>query len=182
YVTCIFFSSRRRHTRFSRDWSSDVCSSDLKSADMSLAGSVSEREVNIAAYVASICARFLISASWARAACACQSGVLPTTRPALVAILCIRSSTLSSGLISMKVSGTLNQSGMLSPSVFNDVAIAMACLPVRYSGQQGCAPSPGVVNRPGFAAGYFVDGGCLNDACRGTFVHLCGGVGGLGRH
>src|SRR5690606_21510935 len=27
---CIFFfSSRRRHTRFSRDWSSDVCSSDL---------------------------------------------------------------------------------------------------------------------------------------------------------
>src|SRR5690606_40702714 len=30
-----FFSSRRRHTRFSRDWSSDVCSSDL--AAMSLA-------------------------------------------------------------------------------------------------------------------------------------------------
>src|SRR5690606_40039081 len=26
-----FFSSRRRHTRFSRDWSSDVCSSDLTS-------------------------------------------------------------------------------------------------------------------------------------------------------
>src|SRR5690606_39864705 len=24
-----FFSCRRRHTRFSRDWSSDVCSSDL---------------------------------------------------------------------------------------------------------------------------------------------------------
>src|SRR5690606_40103828 len=24
-----FFSSRRRHTSFSRDWSSDVCSSDL---------------------------------------------------------------------------------------------------------------------------------------------------------
>src|SRR5690606_40500988 len=24
-----FFSSSRRHTRFSRDWSSDVCSSDL---------------------------------------------------------------------------------------------------------------------------------------------------------
>src|SRR5690606_30898381 len=31
-ICCIsfFFSSRRRHTRFSRDWSSDVCSSDLK--------------------------------------------------------------------------------------------------------------------------------------------------------
>src|SRR5690606_30437250 len=27
-----FFSSRRRHTRFSRDWSSDVCSSDLLKA------------------------------------------------------------------------------------------------------------------------------------------------------
>src|SRR5690606_41162243 len=27
-----FFSSRRRHTRFSRDWSSDVCSSDLQVA------------------------------------------------------------------------------------------------------------------------------------------------------
>src|SRR5690606_40944111 len=26
-----FLSSRRRHTRFSRDWSSDVCSSDLGS-------------------------------------------------------------------------------------------------------------------------------------------------------
>src|SRR5690606_39742523 len=25
----IFVSSRRRHTRYSRDWSSDVCSSDL---------------------------------------------------------------------------------------------------------------------------------------------------------
>src|SRR5690606_40334702 len=25
-----FFSSGRRHTRFSRDWSSDVCSSDLQ--------------------------------------------------------------------------------------------------------------------------------------------------------
>src|SRR5256884_6443044 len=34
YVVCdidffFFFSSRRRHTRCSRDWSSDVCSSDL---------------------------------------------------------------------------------------------------------------------------------------------------------
>src|SRR5215510_7882712 len=27
-----FFSSRRRHTRWPRDWSSDVCSSDLVSA------------------------------------------------------------------------------------------------------------------------------------------------------
>src|SRR5258707_10099798 len=27
-----FFSSRRRHTRYWRDWSSDVCSSDLEDA------------------------------------------------------------------------------------------------------------------------------------------------------
>src|SRR5690606_39995789 len=32
-----FFSSGRRHTRFSRDWSSDVCSSDLGPAQL-LAG------------------------------------------------------------------------------------------------------------------------------------------------
>src|SRR5690606_40421878 len=29
HLTFFFFSSRRRHTIFSRDWSSDVCSSDL---------------------------------------------------------------------------------------------------------------------------------------------------------
>src|SRR4249920_3449435 len=29
-IDCFFFSSRRRHTRCGRDWSSDVCSSDLK--------------------------------------------------------------------------------------------------------------------------------------------------------
>src|SRR5437660_8122679 len=28
-----FFSSRRRHTRWPRDWSSDVCSSDLEACD-----------------------------------------------------------------------------------------------------------------------------------------------------
>src|SRR5699024_12218130 len=34
YTSCLvfvfFFSSRRRHTRSKRDWSSDVCSSDLR--------------------------------------------------------------------------------------------------------------------------------------------------------
>src|SRR3989449_383009 len=32
FVVFFFFSSRRRHTRCSRDWSSDVCSSDLVTA------------------------------------------------------------------------------------------------------------------------------------------------------
>src|SRR5260370_41157334 len=31
YFRLFFFSSRRRHTRFKCDWSSDVCSSDLAS-------------------------------------------------------------------------------------------------------------------------------------------------------
>src|SRR5690349_8799719 len=45
YTDCVlaarafFFSSRRRHTRSLRDWSSDVCSSDLLQADGSLTGS-----------------------------------------------------------------------------------------------------------------------------------------------
>src|SRR4030042_3938169 len=34
-VVCCFFSSRRRHTRCSRDWSSDVCSSDLNAGALS---------------------------------------------------------------------------------------------------------------------------------------------------
>src|SRR5690606_40016815 len=35
-----YFSSRRRHTRFSRDWSSDVCSSDLCVDQLRRAGAV----------------------------------------------------------------------------------------------------------------------------------------------
>src|SRR5438270_7411950 len=30
FIIFFFFSSRRRHTRFDCDWSSDVCSSDLR--------------------------------------------------------------------------------------------------------------------------------------------------------
>src|SRR3712207_2628901 len=41
---CYFFSSRRRHTRYWRDWSSDVCSSDLvddaRRAQLVVAGDV----------------------------------------------------------------------------------------------------------------------------------------------
>src|SRR5436305_7819885 len=41
-VVFFFFSSRRRHTRCGRDWSSDVCSSDL-----ALMGSKTSAEVGI---------------------------------------------------------------------------------------------------------------------------------------
>src|SRR2546422_6848072 len=51
-----FFSSRRRHTRCSRDWSSDVCSSDLVTRPLTLAGP---------GLVASRSAR-VSGASWAR--------------------------------------------------------------------------------------------------------------------
>src|SRR3712207_7388633 len=37
-MRCSFFSSRRRHTRYWRDWSSDVCSSDLHRGSGPLAG------------------------------------------------------------------------------------------------------------------------------------------------
>src|SRR5256886_10101401 len=36
YLVLFFFSSRRRHTRFDCDWSSDVCSSDLVILPLSL--------------------------------------------------------------------------------------------------------------------------------------------------
>src|SRR5438270_13958376 len=41
YFFFFFFSSRRRHTRFDCDWSSDVCSSDLRSGGASGAMSCS---------------------------------------------------------------------------------------------------------------------------------------------
>src|SRR3712207_7568676 len=50
---CIFFfSSRRRHTRYWRDWSSDVCSSDLhvESAGVSDSPQVGD-EVTVRAFV-----------------------------------------------------------------------------------------------------------------------------------
>src|SRR5690606_40696959 len=36
WFSLLLFSSRRRHTRFSRDWSSDVCSSDLDGISVAL--------------------------------------------------------------------------------------------------------------------------------------------------
>src|SRR3712207_5592027 len=46
YFSFFFFSSRRRHTRYWRDWSSDVCSSDLFSMAVMLDGeALSEAEV-----------------------------------------------------------------------------------------------------------------------------------------
>src|SRR5690554_7172894 len=43
---CFFFSSRRRHTRCGRDWSSDVCSSDLELGPDSLLATLQQVESN----------------------------------------------------------------------------------------------------------------------------------------
>src|SRR6266550_1607212 len=43
FVFFFFFSSRRRHTRCSRDWSSDVCSSDLVEAVEDVLSGLAER-------------------------------------------------------------------------------------------------------------------------------------------
>src|SRR5688572_31889272 len=47
-VVFFFFSSRRRHTRFDCDWSSDVCSSDLEDLE---GGDVHVQRVRLAAAV-----------------------------------------------------------------------------------------------------------------------------------
>src|SRR5690606_39812902 len=46
YLGVFFFSSRRRHTRFSRDWSSDVCSSDLEAERERLEAERASEEAN----------------------------------------------------------------------------------------------------------------------------------------
>src|SRR2546430_4443267 len=52
WLRCFFFSSRRRHTRFDCDWSSDVCSSDLLRRSERL---LLEEVVEAAADVAGAC-------------------------------------------------------------------------------------------------------------------------------
>src|SRR5207253_8347746 len=46
FLFFFFFSSRRRHTRWPRDWSSDVCSSDL---EITVSGE--PREVGLVSYL-----------------------------------------------------------------------------------------------------------------------------------
>src|SRR5699024_11620220 len=47
---CFFFSSRRRHTRSKRDWSSDVCSSDLLCLSCKACASECPVNVDMATY------------------------------------------------------------------------------------------------------------------------------------
>src|SRR6266487_2403213 len=47
FVCFFFFSSRRRHTRWTGDWSSDVCSSDLEGRDRQQALQSLERGIAV---------------------------------------------------------------------------------------------------------------------------------------
>src|SRR5260370_19737340 len=47
FLSFFFFSSRRRHTRFKCDWSSDVCSSDLVSNGIITTGSTLQNEPGV---------------------------------------------------------------------------------------------------------------------------------------
>src|SRR2546429_6338467 len=53
-VLLFFFSSRRRHTRCSRDWSSDVCSSDLSEDPRCLVEIAHHRQHSLAAVTAAL--------------------------------------------------------------------------------------------------------------------------------
>src|SRR2546429_6482953 len=45
-MVVFFFSSRRRHTRCSRDWSSDVCSSDLWNVGWTKSGAIVPEKID----------------------------------------------------------------------------------------------------------------------------------------
>src|SRR5207237_7593431 len=58
-----FFSSRRRHTRFKCDWSSDVCSSDLPLADrFGVIGTPEQCAARLAEFRDAGCTYFLLNA------------------------------------------------------------------------------------------------------------------------
>src|SRR5260370_1582350 len=58
-VFYFFFSSRRRHTRFKCDWSSDVCSSDLIAVSEVEASIHILRIVSTQVFLIAPCGRFL---------------------------------------------------------------------------------------------------------------------------
>src|SRR3712207_8495249 len=73
-MSFFFFSSRRRHTRYWRDWSSDVCSSDLSSrnpARSDPSNSSTESSASSHSWVSTG------SRSWGMSASSCVSLVLP---------------------------------------------------------------------------------------------------------
>src|SRR6266498_5019842 len=58
FVFFFFFSSRRRHTRCGRDWSSDVCSSDLHPGGVNFAHPLTKQ---LAFAVVGLCVMFAVA-------------------------------------------------------------------------------------------------------------------------
>src|SRR5215475_9078125 len=71
-----FFSSRRRHTRFSRDWSSDVCSSDLRGG-----GEIDRVEVAEESYLEHVLERFGSDLGGLRIGVDCANGAYAGLAP-----------------------------------------------------------------------------------------------------
>src|SRR5690606_39637268 len=77
YMSSFFFSSRRRHTRFSRDWSSDVCSSDLVEVDnyfSVLAKGILPIQDNLSVYGLAGFSRVAVTSKWCDPLWGCVSG------------------------------------------------------------------------------------------------------------
>src|SRR5690349_22685246 len=74
-----FFSSRRRHTRSLRDWSSDVCSSDLLLLELGLFGGLKLLQLGLVDGLLALRATSLLRLSrpfgrrWLRALLLCRS-------------------------------------------------------------------------------------------------------------
>src|SRR3712207_8972692 len=79
-----FFSSRRRHTRYWRDWSSDVCSSDLDNS----------KDIDLASYFLKRLEIFLILAEHV-SYIFCSSSVRSTFRGIIIGLASLRSFTAS---------------------------------------------------------------------------------------
>src|SRR5439155_10230805 len=76
-----FFSSRRRHTRWPRDWSSDVCSSDLGDAVHRVNAALARRSRHVSPKMGEI-VRY--GASWAGAYLVKRGRFLAAELPALL--------------------------------------------------------------------------------------------------
>src|SRR5258707_4856058 len=81
FMLSFFFSSRRRHTRYWRDWSSDVCSSDLdRTALRSLAAEYAQLCERTSTDLAATCA----SAAFVRTAFSDRAAFVFTSRDDVV--------------------------------------------------------------------------------------------------
>src|SRR5207253_5231315 len=81
-----FFSSRRRHTRWPRDWSSDVCSSDLWAVGRYQSGG---SEQTLAEYYLAPCATPTPSPQASPTACPVQYTDVDGTNPFYTYIRCL---------------------------------------------------------------------------------------------